>query len=243
MNLPRPTWAEIDLSASEHNIRCIREIVGPAVKVLAMVKAEAYGHGMQAIARVAEKAGASMLGLATLSEALSLDRNDVSLPKLVVGWTPGWLAQDAIKNDVICTLADLETATEFARAAQSIGKAAHVHIKVDTGMGRLGFLPDEAVEAIARIASMQSIVLDGVYTHFSKADETDATYTFQQFEQFKRVLSDLEARGIDSRSSTRPIRRVYCASRKCIWIWCGPASSCMDSIQVTMCRAPVTFVR
>jgi alanine racemase len=194
-NLIRPAWAEIDLAASEYNIRRVCDIVGPQVKVLAMVKAEAYGHGMKAIARVAEKAGASMLGLATLSEALAFD-HEVSLPKLIVGWTPGWLAEDAINNDVICTLADLETATEFARAAQSIGKAAHVHIKVDTGMGRLGFLPDEAAEATARIASMQGIVLDGVYTHFSKADETDAAYTFQQFEQFKRVLSDLEARGI-----------------------------------------------
>src|SRR5512147_614018 len=94
-DLPRPTWAEIDLSASAHNVRRIGEIVGPQVKVLAMVKAEAYGHGMAGVARAAELAGAAMLGVATLSEAVALDEVS-TLPKLVVGWTPGWQAELAI---------------------------------------------------------------------------------------------------------------------------------------------------
>lgn len=196
MNPPRPTWAEIDLTASEHNIRRICEIVGPRVKVLSMVKAEAYGHGLKAIAQTAEKAGASMLGFASLSEALSLEPRDVSIPRLVVGWTPGWLAESAIKHEVACMVSDLETATDFARAAQSMGKAAHVHVKVDTGMGRLGFLPDEAVSAIETIASMDGLALDGVFTHFAKADEADPAYTVQQFEQFKHLLNEVEARGI-----------------------------------------------
>ena len=201
-DLPRPTWAEIDLAASEYNIRRVREIVGPQVKVLAMVKAEAYGHGMVGIACAAERAGASMLGVATLSEALDLD-DASSLPKLVVGWTPGWQAELAIKNDIICAIADLETANEFARAAQAIGKPAHVHVKVDTGMGRLGFLPDEAAEAIATIATLPGIALDGVYSHFSKADEANPAYTYQQFDRFKRVLDEVAAGGIEI-----PIRHV-----------------------------------
>jgi len=196
MNPPRPTWAEIDLTASEYNIRRICERVGPKVKVLSMVKAEAYGHGLKAIAQTAEKAGASMLGLASLAEALSLEPREVSLPKLVVGWTPGWLADSAIANDVACMVSDLETATDFARAAQSLGKVMRVHVKVDTGMGRLGFLPAEAVEAITKIAAMDGLVLEGVFTHFAKADEADPAYTVQQFEQFKRLLSEVEARGI-----------------------------------------------
>jgi alanine racemase len=195
-NIPRPTWAEIDLSATFYNIRRICEMVGPKVKVLSIVKAEAYGHGMKAIAQTAEKAGVSMLGFASLSEALTLERHDVSLPRLVVGWTPGWLAESAIENDIVCTLCDLETAAEFARAAQSLGKPAHVHVKVDTGMGRLGFFPDEAVEAIAKINAMQGVVIDGVFTHFATADEADQAYTYQQFEQFQRILSEVEARGI-----------------------------------------------
>jgi alanine racemase len=195
-DLPRPTWAEIDLAASKYNIRRICEIVGPQVKVLAMVKAEAYGHGMAGIARAAEQAGASMLGVATLSEALALNRTS-ALPKLVVGWTPGWQAKSAIKDDIICAIADLDTAHEFAVAAQALGKPAHVHVKVDTGMGRLGFIPEEAAEAIATIAAMPGMVLDGVYSHFSKADEADPAYTYQQFGKFKRVLAEVAARGIN----------------------------------------------
>ncbi len=194
--LPRPTWAEIDLAATRHNVRCIRAITGPAVKILAMVKAEAYGHGMASIARAAEQAGASMLGVATLSEALALNGAS-SLPRVVVGWTPGWLAEPAIQNDVTCAIADLETAADFARAAQRLGKPAHIHVKVDTGMGRLGFFPEEAAEAIATIAAMPGLVVDGVYSHFSKADETDAAYTYQQFEIFKQVLNEIAAHGLE----------------------------------------------
>lgn len=193
---PRPTWAEIDLAASYHNIRRICEIVSPQVKVLSMVKAEAYGHGLKAISKTAEKAGASMLGFASLSEALLLEPGEVSIPKLVVGWTPGFLAESAIKNDVTCMVCDIETATEFARTAQALGKIARVHVKIDTGMGRLGFLPDEAVNAIEAIASMNGLMLDGVFTHFAKADEADPTYTYQQFEKFTRILNEVEARGL-----------------------------------------------
>ena len=195
-NPPRPTWAEIDLAASEYNIRRIRSLLAPNVKVLAMIKAEAYGHGMAGVARAAERAGASMLGFASLSEALSLSDEARSLPRLVVGWTPGWLAESAIQNDVTCMVCDLETAGEFARAAQAIGKPARVHVKVDTGMNRLGFMPDEAVEAIAKIAALEGVFLEGVFTHFAKADEADPAYTYGQFEKFKRILSEIEARGI-----------------------------------------------
>ena len=192
---PRPAWAEIDLSASVYNIRRIRSLLAPNVKVLAMVKAEAYGHGMAGVARAAERAGASLLGFASLSEALALNEAR-SLPRLVVGWTPGWLAESAIQNDVACTLCDLETAGEFARAAQAIGKPARVHVKVDTGMHRLGFVPDEAADAIAKIASLEGLVLEGVFTHFAKADEADPAYTYGQFEKFKRILNEVSARGV-----------------------------------------------
>jgi alanine racemase len=118
------------------------------------------------------------------------------LPRFVVGWTPGWLAEAAIQNDVTCMVCDLETAGEFARAAQAMGKPARVHVKVDTGMHRLGFMPDEAVDAIAKIATMDGVVLEGVFTHFAKADEADPAYTYGQFEKFKRILGELDGRGI-----------------------------------------------
>lgn len=204
--LSRPTWAEIDLSASVYNIRRIRSLLAPNVKVLAMIKAEAYGHGMAGVARAAERAGAAMLGFASLSEALSFqeahseqsgaESKSAALPKLVVGWTPGWLAESAIQNDITCMVCDLETAGEFARAAQALGKPARVHVKVDTGMHRLGFMPAEAVDAMARIASLDGLVLEGVFTHFARADEADPAYTYRQFEKFRWVLGEVEARGI-----------------------------------------------
>jgi alanine racemase len=207
-NLPRPTWAEIDLAASVYNIRRIRSLLAPNVKVLAMVKAEAYGHGMAGVARAAERAGAAMLGFASLSEALALNEAR-ALPRLVVGWTPGWLAEPAIHNDVTCTVCDLDTAGEFARAAQRIGKPARVHVKVDTGMNRLGFMPDEAVEAIAKIAALEGLVLEGVFTHFAKADEADPAYSYGQFEKFTRILGEVEARGI-------PVAIKHCANSPAI---------------------------
>lgn len=196
MKPPRPTWAEIDLSATRHNIRRICEIVGPRVKVLSMVKAEAYGHGMQAIAAAAIEAGASALGFATLSEALTVHAGGLKAPLIVLGWTPDWLAEEAVGHDIICTVFDRGTAAAFARAARSIGKPAHVHVKVDTGMGRLGLLPDEAPEVIAQIAAMEGIAIDGVFTHFAKADEADRSYTLAQIETFRHVLGQVEAKGI-----------------------------------------------
>ncbi len=194
-NLLRPAWAEIDLAASRYNIRRIRSLLAPNVKLLAMIKAEAYGHGMAGVARAAERAGASMLGFASLAEALSLNEAR-SLPRFVVGWTPGWLAESAIQNDVTCTVCDLETAGEFARAAQAVGKPARVHVEVDTGLHRLGFMPDEAVDAIAKMASLEGLELEGIFTHFAQSDEADPASTYRQFEKFKCVLSEVEARGI-----------------------------------------------
>ena len=194
-NLTRPTWAEIDLAATEHNVRCIRNIVGPKVGVMAVVKANAYGHGLPAVALAAERAGACMLGFASLGEAMSLN-GQLSIPRMVLGWTPGWLAEVAVQHEIVSAVFDMEIAGEFARAAQQIGKPAHIHVKIDTGMGRLGFMPDEAAPAIEQMALMQGLSLDGIFTHFSKADEADASYTRQQIGKFKQVLSELEARGI-----------------------------------------------
>jgi alanine racemase len=152
---------------------------------------------MRAIARTAIKAGAAALGFATLSEALILKNESFNVPLMVLGWTPDWLAEDAIKNNVICAVFDLETAAAFARTAQSIGKIAHVHVKVDTGMGRLGFMPDEAPDAIAQIKSMAGLEFDGLFTHFAKADEADRSYTLMQIEKFKRVIEEVAAKRIE----------------------------------------------
>lgn len=196
-SLPRPTWAEIDLGATAHNVRRIKSIVGPRVAVLAVVKAEAYGHGAIEVARTAIAAGATWLGTAVLSEAIALRQAGLTAPIIVLGWTPGWQARQAIENDVRCAVFDLDTAGEFSRAAQQIGRRAQLHVKVNTGMNRLGLMPEAAADAIARIAAMESIDFEGVFTHFARNDESDRAYTDVQIDRFKQVLNEIEARGID----------------------------------------------
>jgi alanine racemase len=195
-NLSRPTWAEIDLGATAYNVKRIKEIVGPRVDVMAVVKAEAYGHGALEVARTALQSGASWLGVAALNEAIPLRQAGISAPIGVLGWTPGWLAQQAIEHDIACAVFDIDTAGAFGRAAQAIGRPARLHVKLNTGMNRLGLPPDEAADAIERMSALQGVSIEGVFTHFARADEADPAYTQQQIARFKQVLSEVEARGV-----------------------------------------------
>ena len=195
-NLPRPTWAEINLGATAHNVRRIKQIVGPRVEVMAIVKAEAYGHGAIEVARTALQAGATWLGVAALNEALPLRQAGITAPILVLGWTPGWLAKQAIENDVACAAFDLDTAGAFHRAAQEAGRRASVHVKINTGMNRLGLPLEEAVDAIGQMHAMDGLSLEGIFTHFARADESDPAYTIQQIDRFRRIVREVEARGV-----------------------------------------------
>jgi alanine racemase len=195
--LPRPTWAEIDLDALAHNVRGIKRIVGSRVQVMAVVKANAYGHGALQAARTALDAGATWLGVAALNEAIPLRQAGVTAPILVLGWTPGWLAKRAIENDVACTVFDLDTAGAFSRAAQETGRRARVHVKINTGMNRLGLMPEAAVDAIAQMCTLDGLIVEGVFTHFARSDEADHTPTRLQLERFKQVVSEVAQRGID----------------------------------------------
>lgn len=195
-HLNRPTWAETDLSATAHNVGRIKDRVGPRVAVMAVVKAEAYGHGALQVARTALASGAGWLGVASLSEALPLRQAGIAAPILVLGWTPGWLARQAIENDVVCAVFDLDTAAAFSRAAQRLGRPARVHVKLNTGMNRLGLSPDAAAETIAHIATLSGLSLEGIFTHFAKADETNPAFTRQQIGVFKQVLDEIDSRGL-----------------------------------------------
>ena len=195
-NLVRPTWAEIDLSATAHNVRHVKRLVGPQVEVMAVVKAEAYGHGALEISRAALQAGATWLGVAALNEALPLRQAGIAAPILVFGWTPGWLARQAIENDVAVAMFDLDTAGEFSRAAQTAGRRARVHVKINTGMNRLGLAPDEAAGVIQRMAALDGLCLEGIFTHFARNDEVDRSFTDVQIGRFTQVLSEIERRGL-----------------------------------------------
>lgn len=186
----RPTIAEINLNAIRNNIRRIRERVQPAA-VMAVVKADAYGHGAIPVAQTALSAGVSQLAVALWEEGLELRRNKIDAPILVFGGFFEKQIDSFIANNLQFTLYDLRLAEIVSRRAQALGRTAQVHVKIDTGMGRVGLLPTEAVEAILTMAQLPNLELIGLCTHFASSDGRDKTYAQRQLEQFKAIVQQL----------------------------------------------------
>jgi alanine racemase len=195
----RPTWLEVDLEALAGNVRRAQEIVGPEVAICAVLKADGYGHGAESIARTALNNGARMLAVACLAEAIALRRAAIDAPILVLGYTPAWQARDTVRHDVTATVYDLDVARALSRAAADMNRLARVHVKVDTGMARLGLLPDEAMPFVQELALLPGLVVEGIFTHFSVADSADPqhqAHTLAQLAAFQRVLAELRGLGI-----------------------------------------------
>ena len=196
----RPTWVEIDLGAIAHNTRRVKEIVGPDVEVMVTLKADAYGHGAIPVAQTALNNGATWLGVACFPEAQVLRDAGIEAPILILGYTPPWQARDALRYNLRTTVFDLDVARALSKAAVALNRVARVHVKVDTGMGRLGLFPEQVVEFVQRIRTLPNLVVEGLFTHFSVADAADPwhrDYTRRQLERFRGVLADLEAAGIE----------------------------------------------
>jgi alanine racemase len=194
----RPAWAEVDLDALSHNIREVRRLTSKDSKILAAVKADAYGHGAVEASRVFLGNGADRLGVATLTEALELRDACIEAPILTFGYTTEEQFETLIKNGISATIYTHCQAQSLEDAAARLGEKAIVHVKVDTGMGRLGFQTNsEAIRAIAKIDSLPHLELEGIYTHFAISDATDKTYTRRQFELFMWVLNELKTRGVE----------------------------------------------
>jgi alanine racemase len=190
----RPTWIELDTQALAHNVRVLREHCG--VPLMAVVKGDAYGHGMVRVARTALKHGAVAVGVACLSEGLALRRAGIDAPILVLGYTPAWQAREAVRAELRCAVFAWEEAEALAQAARALGKQAKVHVKVDTGMYRLGLAPDEAFDLIQGLARCGDIVVEGIFTHFARADEQDRADTLRQLELFIGLLDRLQRCGL-----------------------------------------------
>ncbi|MBB6218801.1 alanine racemase [Anaerosolibacter carboniphilus] len=193
----RPVWAEINLDNLVHNMKEVRRSVKKDTLVTAVIKADGYGHGAVEIAETLLQNGADRLAVATLSEALELRKIYKTVPILVLGYTPETSAEDVILHDIIQTVYDLEQVEAFSKKADALNREIKIHIKIDTGMSRLGLQPDIAtVEIIKKIAHMPKIILEGIFTHFAVADEVDKTFTNGQYEKFVNLCGRLEEQGI-----------------------------------------------
>ncbi|NIQ03880.1 MAG: alanine racemase, partial [Nitrospinaceae bacterium] len=201
----RTTYAEIDLSAFRHNVQTIRSLVGDSVKVMAVIKADGYGHGAIPCARAALQAGADTLGVGILEEGIELRENGIQAPVLVLSGTFPEEIPDLLHHDLSTTLCTDAMAQAVSRQAAQSGVTARVHIKIDTGMGRLGLRPEEFVAFAKRIQGLKNLQIEGVATHFSSADEEDPEYTQLQLTRFRDVLGELKKEGI-----TVPL--VHCAN-------------------------------
>ena len=191
----RPTRLEVDLGAIAHNLRLVRRIVGK-VGILAVLKANGYGHGALIVARTVIANGADMLGVACVSEGVAFREAGITAPILVLGYTPAWRVREAVANDIALTLFDRDTARAMDRAAAEEGRVARAHIKVDTGMGRLGLLPDQVLPFVQWLTGLPHLMIEGIFTHFSVADAADKGYTYKQLATFRAVLRQIKENGI-----------------------------------------------
>mgnify|MGYP001952104237 CR=1 FL=1 len=193
----RPTWVEIDLDAIAHNVRKLQQLAAPA-QVMAVVKADGYGHGAVMVARAALAHGARRLAVAVVEEGVHLRQSAIACPILVLGWTPPEQYGLALRYDLELTVSSEDEARALAEAARREGRRVRVHLKIDTGMGRLGLRWDEPRlgEIAARIAALSYVEVAGVYTHLATADEPEAELTGRQLAAFARALEALERHGV-----------------------------------------------
>lgn len=190
-------WAEIHLDHIEHNVREIAKRIGKMTEIMAVVKADAYGHGVSGTVPALLKSGASRLAVATLDEAIQLRNMGMKVPVLVLGYTEPARAGEIINYGITQTVFSHDLAQALSEAAVKLGKQARIHVKIDTGMTRIGFMPGYgAVKEVVEISSLPGIVIEGIFSHFSTADETDREYTLLQYERFECIVQELNHIGI-----------------------------------------------
>lgn len=193
----RPNWAEVNLSAIEANVAALKRL-SRAPHLMAVVKANGYGHGAVQVAQAALAGGADWFGVASVEEGVYLRQHAITAPILVLGYTAPGQVTEALAHDLTLTLWDLELARALHEAA-SPAKKARVHIKIDTGMSRVGLHPGELTELIRNIRDLTNVEIEGAFTHFAAADEPDNDYTAQQTAEFEAALAELAAAGIRPR--------------------------------------------
>jgi alanine racemase len=193
----RPTWAEIDLSAFRHNFREIKRKLRKGVCLLPVVKADGYGHGMEEIARASLSCGAKMLGVANIEEGIFLRKRGITAPILILGSVfPLSNFSYILRYNLSPTICSLRASQELSKIAKRRRKKVRVHIKVDTGMGRIGISAENATSLVRRVVQLPGIIVEGIFTHLAAAD-SDYEFTMEQIRKFQSVIDELKRDNIN----------------------------------------------
>lgn len=203
----RRTWAEIDLDAIAHNYHQIKDRLNPETKVCCVIKADAYGHGAELLAREYEELGADWFAVSNLEEAIQLRNAQIGLPILVLGYTPPESAAELANMDVAQAILSREYGERLAACAREAGVTVRAHMVVDTGMSRIGFMYQDperdacAIDEIAELCQLKGLDPEGIFTHFAVADEGNdgRGYTLMQLDHFLKLIDRLAQRGITFR--------------------------------------------
>ncbi len=191
----RPTWAEVSLANIAHNFSLVRARLRPGIKVMATVKADAYGHGLLPVAQKLVSCGAEYLGVASIDEGIRLRNAGIRTPILVLGGVLPGDAKAVLEYGLAVTVYSIDLAQALSRCALSAGRTADVHVKVDTGMARLGVPPDSAFSLVRRLKGIKGVRLEGLFTHFAFADMS-REFTEYQLKLFRQLVERLSAAGI-----------------------------------------------
>jgi len=190
-------WAEVNLDNIAHNVREIRRVTDKKAEMMGIVKADAYGHGVMEVAKTLLANGVTYLAVSMLDEAIQLRNAGINVPILILSYTDPIRSDEIIENDVTQAVFTHDLAEALSSAAVRLGKHAKIHIKIDTGMGRVGFLPGyNAVKDVVRISKLSGIIIEGLFTHFSSADEKEREYTNLQFGRFMSICNELNRIGV-----------------------------------------------
>ena len=203
MKVLKRTWADISLDNLEHNYRTLREHVGKGPRFLGVVKADSYGHGAVQVSRTLEELGAEYLAVSNLEEAIQLRRGGVGLPVLILGYTPPEYAPDEAEMSITQEVHGLQYAKDLNKALEGTGRKLTVHLKIDTGMTRLGFFadqPEQTLAALVEVAQLPNLYIEGVFMHFCVSDSKkpeDVAFTKLQYERFVNMLDLMKSKGIE----------------------------------------------
>ncbi len=196
------TWAEINIDALISNFREIKRITSKDAKIIVTVKADAYGHGFLEVSKALAEEGADGFAVALIEEGMQLRNNGFNQPVLVLGSIPEENYRQAVENNISLTVFSKDAALDISATAVKCGKIAKIHMKLDTGMSRLGYVVgkdnEDLINEILEISKLPNIEIEGVFSHFSTSDEKDDTYTRMQLEKFKRVCDELKKRGLSN---------------------------------------------